>query len=52
MRAIFEAVGVQDVVASLSAHPAHNMIKATFDALKNIQAPRAVAVGREQFLAH
>ena len=47
MRAIFEALGVQDVVAKSvgSANP-HNMIKATFDALSNCASPRMVAQRR------
>ena len=44
MRAIFETLGVQDVVAkSLGTQNPHNMIKATFEALKNLQSPRMVA---------
>lgn len=47
MRAIFEALGVHDVVAKSkgSANP-HNMLKATFDALKRLDAPRDVAAKR------
>ena len=47
MRAIFECLGVHDVVAKSigSANP-HNMIKATFDALKNMSSPRQVAARR------
>ena len=44
MRAIFEALGMQDVVAkSTGSSNPHNMIKATFEALKNVRSPRAVA---------
>ncbi|HRK95217.1 MAG TPA: 30S ribosomal protein S5, partial [Rhodospirillales bacterium] len=47
MRAIFETMGVQDVVAkSLGTANPHNMIKATFAALRNIYSPRAVAARR------
>ena len=47
MRAVFEALGVQDVVAkSIGTSNPHNMIKATFNALKSIQAPRSVAAKR------
>ena len=47
MRAIFETLGVQDVVAkSLGTQNPHNMIKATFEALKNLQSPRMVATRR------
>ncbi len=47
MRAVFEAMGVQDVVAKSvgSANP-HNMIRATFDALGNCANPRQVAQRR------
>ena len=49
MRAIFEALGVQDVVTkSIGTSNPHNMIKATFDALAQVVSPRpwppAVAV--------
>lgn len=44
MRAVFEALGVQDVVAkSVGTSNAHNMIKATFVALTNCNSPRQVA---------
>lgn len=44
MRAIFEALGIQDIVAkSTGTNNPHNMVKATFDALENIQSPRQVA---------
>jgi len=44
MRAIFESMGVQDVVTkSNGSQNPHNMIKATFDALKRRTSPRAVA---------
>ena len=47
MRAIFETLGLQDVVAkSIGTQNAHNMIKATFDALSNLQSPRMVASRR------
>ena len=47
MRAVFETMGVQDVVAkSLGSANPHNMIKATFVALTNIMSPRAVAARR------
>ena len=47
MRAVFEALGVQDVVAkSIGTSNPHNMIKATFAGLLYIQAPRAVASKR------
>lgn len=44
MRAIFESMGVQDVVTkSTGSQNPHNMIKATFDALKRSTSPRSVA---------
>ncbi|GIS16080.1 MAG: hypothetical protein CM15mP117_15120 [Alphaproteobacteria bacterium] len=47
MRAVFESLGVQDVVAkSIGTSNPHNMIKATFAGLLYIQAPRAVASKR------
>jgi small subunit ribosomal protein S5 len=47
MRAIFEALGVQDVVAkSVGTSNPHNMIKATFEALARSTNPRAVAARR------
>jgi small subunit ribosomal protein S5 len=47
MRAVFEALGVSDVVAkSLGTANPHNMIKATFAALSGMMSPRAVAAKR------
>lgn len=47
MRAIFEALGVHDVVAkSTGTSNPHNMVKATFDALKLMNSPRLVATRR------
>ena len=47
MRAIFEVLGLQDVVAkSIGTQNPHNMIKATFDALMHLQSPRMVAARR------
>jgi small subunit ribosomal protein S5 len=47
MRAIFEALGVQDVVAkSIGTSNPHNMIKATFNALDRSVSPRSVAARR------
>lgn len=47
MRAIFDALGVQDVVAkSLGSNNPYNMIKATFDALQSINSPRMIAAKR------
>ena len=47
MRAVFEALGVRDIVAkSVGSSNPHNMIKATFAALDQINSPRSVAVRR------
>jgi small subunit ribosomal protein S5 len=47
MRAVFEGLGVHDVVAkSLGSSNAYNMIRATFDALQKQLAPRQVAARR------
>ena len=47
MRAVFETVGIQDVVAkSMGSQNPYNVIKATFDALKNIHSPKSVASKR------
>ena len=47
MRAIFEALGVHDVVAkSTGTSNPHNMVKATFSALKLTTSPRLVAARR------
>src|SRR5262252_2092568 len=47
MRAVFEALGVQDVVAkSVGTSNPHNMIKAAFAALVTSNSPRSVAARR------
>jgi small subunit ribosomal protein S5 len=47
MRAVFETLGVQDVVAkSLGTSNPYNMVRATFDALKAEDSPRGVAARR------
>jgi len=47
MRAVFETLGIQDVVAkSLGTSNAYNMVRATFEALKNGSSPRSVAARR------
>ncbi len=47
MRSVFEALGVQDVVAkSHGTQNAHNMVKATFAGLQGMQSPRMVAQRR------
>src|SRR5580658_8553433 len=47
MRAVFETLGIGDVVAkSLGSRNPHNMVKATFNALQRCASPRAVASRR------
>jgi small subunit ribosomal protein S5 len=47
MRAVFETLGVQDVVAkSLGSANPYNMVRATFEALKHEDSPRSVAARR------
>ena len=49
MRAVFDALGVRDVVAkSLGSSNPYNMVRATFDALKTQENPRAVAARRSK----
>jgi small subunit ribosomal protein S5 len=52
MRAVFETMGVQDVVAkSIGSSNPHNMVKATFEALKDCSSPRSVAARRGKKVA-
>ncbi len=47
MRAVFETLGMHDVVAkSFGSSNPYNMVRATFDALKNQDSPRSVAARR------
>jgi small subunit ribosomal protein S5 len=47
MRAVFETLGMHDVVAkSMGSSNPYNMVRATFDALKNEDSPRSVAARR------
>ncbi len=49
MRAIFETVGVHDIVTkSVGTSNPYNMIKATFAALQNLSSPRSVAARRSK----
>jgi len=47
MRAVFEVMGITDIVAKShgSTNP-YNMVRATFDALKNSTTPGEVAAKR------
>ena len=47
MRAVFETLGMQDLVAkSIGTSNPYNMVRATFDALTREQSPRMVAARR------
>ncbi|HCX10367.1 MAG TPA: 30S ribosomal protein S5, partial [Hyphomonas sp.] len=47
MRAVMEVLGVQDVVGkSIGSSNPYNMVRATFDALKEQNSPRTVASKR------
>jgi small subunit ribosomal protein S5 len=47
MRAVFESLGMADVVAkSIGSSNPYNMVRATFDALKHQDSPRTVAARR------
>lgn len=49
MRAIFETLGVHDIVAkSLGSSNVHNIIAATFDALKKLSTPNKIAKKRNK----
>lgn len=49
LRAIFEALGVQDVVGkAIGSNNPHSMVNATMDALKSMQSPRQVAARRSK----
>jgi small subunit ribosomal protein S5 len=47
MRAVFDCLGIQDVVAKAigSSNP-YNMVNATLDALKSMESPRQIAARR------
>ena len=47
MRAVFETLGIHDVVAkSMGTSNPYNMVRATFDALRHEDSPRSVAARR------
>ena len=49
MRAVFEMLGMQDVVAkSIGTSNPYNMVRATFDALRKEDSPRGVAARRSK----
>lgn len=52
MRAVFEMLGIQDVVAkSLGSQNPYNMVRATIDGLQNMASPRMVAQRRGKKVA-
>ena len=52
MRAVFEMLGVQDVVAkSMGSQNPYNMVRATFDGLRSENSPRMVANRRGKKVA-
>ena len=52
MRAVFETLGIQDIVAkSIGTSNPHNMIKATFDAFSSMSSPRSIANKRGRKVA-
>lgn len=47
MRAVFESIGMHDIVAkSLGSSNVYAMIAATFDALQNLSSPKSIAARR------
>jgi len=49
MRALFESLGIKDVVAkSTGTSNPHNMLKATFDAFKHSESPKSIAAKRSK----
>ena len=53
MRAVFECVGMQDVVTkSIGSSNPYNMVRATFSALRQQASPRMVAAKRGKKVSH
>jgi small subunit ribosomal protein S5 len=49
MRAVFEALGIQDIVSkSIGSNNPHNMVRATISGLKSIMSPRQIAAKRSK----
>lgn len=52
MRAVFEMLGVHDIVTkSIGSNNVHNIIAATFDALRKVNTPKYIAAKREKNIA-
>lgn len=52
MRAVFEMLGVHDIVTkSIGSNNVHNIIAATFNALKKVNTPKYIAAKREKTIA-
>ena len=52
LRSIFGRLGIEDIVAkSLGSSSPNAMIAATFDALKNLSSPKAIAARRDKNIA-
>ena len=52
MRALFESLGIKDVVAkSTGTSNPHNMLKATFNAFKKSESPKSIAAKRSKKIA-
>lgn len=52
MRAIFECLGIQDIVSkSLGSNNTYNMIYATLNALKNLNSPKMIADRRSKHVS-
>ena len=48
MRAVFEALGIQDIVAkSVGSSNPHNMIRALLKHLESVSSPKLIAIRRE-----
>ena len=52
MRALFESLGIKDVVAkSIGTSNPHNMLKATFNAFERSESPKSMAAKRSKKIA-